>query len=114
MSTATPSRPSTNDITALLSELDASGQSVASFARSRGIVPWKLHYALARRAGKRRPQRSTSQVKSDFIPVHVIESESPSAVTPLELLLVGGHRLRIGFDFDPEHLRRVVEALSRC
>jgi hypothetical protein len=114
MSTLISASTSPIDIKSVLSEFDSSGQSVAAFARSRGIAPWKLHYALARRAGKRRPLSQPRSAKPDFIPVRVIESKPTSTAAPLELLLAGGHRLRISSNFDPEHLRRVVEALSRC
>ena len=111
----TPTPISSSDIKVLLSEFDASGHDAASFARARGIAVWRLRYALDRRAGKPRPQTTAKRRRqSMFVPAQVVDRASPSASSSLELLLAGGHRLRISADFDPEHLRRVVEALSRC
>lgn len=113
----TPSLPtSSSAIRLLLPEFDASGQSAAAFARARGIAVWRLHYALSRRSGKPRPPARPTRPspRRTFIPVHVVDSTSPTVVTPLELVLAGGHRLRISAEFDADHLRRVVGALSRC
>jgi hypothetical protein len=115
----TPTSISSSDIQSLLSDFDASGQDAASFARARGIAVWRLRYALDRRAGKPRRQTAAKRRRpSMFIPAQLVDRAPPSAPpsTPssLELLLAGGHRLRISTDFDPEHLRRVVEALSKC
>jgi PAT family beta-lactamase induction signal transducer AmpG len=60
MSTSTPSRSSSPDIQTLLAEFDASGQSAASFARSRGLPSWKLYHALNRRRGKSRGRPAAS------------------------------------------------------
>ena len=110
MSNTLPSRPSPTDIQSLLAEFDASGQSAAAFARSRGIRTWRLYHALNRRSGKlRRRER-----KAAFVPVKVIDALAVSSPSSLELLLAGGHRLRIGTDFDAVLLRRVVEALGTC
>ena len=109
MSTTSSSRLAPLDISSLLADFDASGQSAAAFARSRGIRTWRLYHALNRRSGKlRRRER-----KAAFVPVKVIES-LPVSSGSLELLLAGGHRLRIGTDFDAVLLRRVVEALGTC
>jgi len=112
MNTDAAPSPQSSDIKSILGEFAASGQSVGAFARSRGLAVWRLRYALARRDGKRPTQakRSTAPV---LIPVRVVEGKSnPSS--SLELLLVGGHRVRIEADFDAELLRRVVKALASC
>lgn len=113
MNTPKPPTPSP-DIQSLLAEFDASGQSAAAFARARGLAVWKLRYALSRRANPR--LRSNAKVASRpvLVPVSLVESKPAAAPAPLELLLAGGHRLRIPVDFDPEFLRRVVGALARC
>ena len=113
MNTPNPST-SSSDIRLLLPEFDASGQSAAAFARARGIAVWRLHYALSRRSGKRPHTTPKPSPQRTFIPVHVVDSTSATIPTPLELLLAGGHRLRISADCDAELLRRVVGALSRC
>lgn len=113
MTTSKPPSPS-SDIHSLLAEFDASGQSAAAFARARGLAVWKLRYALSRRANPRPRSRSKDTPRPVLVPVSLVESEVSSAPAPLELLLAGGHRLRIPADFDPEFLRRVVGALARC
>jgi len=115
MSTPTPPRSSPPDIQALLAEFDASGQSAASFARSRGIASWKLYHALNRRRGKPRIRRASPALSTPaLLPVRVIESRPSGAVPSLELLLASGHRIRLGPDFDPGLLRRVIEVLGPC
>lgn len=110
MSTTPSSRPAPLDISSLLADFDVSGQSAAAFARSRGLRTWRLYHALNRRSGKlRRRERKVA-----FVPVKVIEPLPVSSPSSLELLLAGGHRLRIGTDFDAALLRRVVEALATC
>ena len=115
MSTSTPSSPSSPDINSLLAEFDASGQSAAAFARSRGIASWKLYNALTRRSGRLRRQRHvTRSDQPALLPVRVVDANPPKSPAPLELVLAGGHRLLIGADFDAELLRRVLGALAQC
>ena len=93
----------------LLSDLAASGLSTAAFARSRGIPPWRLYNALqvrARRAAKK-SQRSA------LIPVRV-KGPRRTHASPFELVLAGGHRLRVPEDFDADALRRLMGALAGC
>lgn len=111
MSTSTPSRSSSPDIQTLLAEFDASGQSAASFARSRGVPSWRLYHALNRRRGKARVRATASPT---LLPVQLIESKPATPAPSLELLLAGGHRIRVGADFDARLLRRVIEALGPC
>lgn len=100
---------------ALLAEFDASGESAAGFARRRGIAAWRMYYALDRRAGRRRsrPARAKSAAAT-LLPVRLVRDESKSTASALEIELVGGHRLRVGADFDAALLRRVLGALERC
>jgi hypothetical protein len=46
--------------------------------------------------------------------VNVVGAAPVITSSSLELLLAGGHRLRIDADFDAALLRRVVEALASC
>ena len=94
MNTPSVSNSST-DIPTLLAEFDASGQSAAAFARSRDIGVWRLHYALSRRGKLPSPSRPTPSAGPALIPVRLLESKPASSPSSLELLLSGGHRLRI-------------------
>ena len=98
-------------LSALLSELDASGKGTAAFAREHGLAPWRLYNALNKRNGKRRRSRARTAA-SQLVPVHVVES--PSAPSPIELVLPGGICLRIPVGFDEVALRRVIDVLGRC
>jgi len=115
MSNSTPSSPSSPDINSLLAEFDASGQSAAAFARSRGIASWTLYNALTRRSGKARRARGASRRNQPaLLPVRVVDASPAKSPAPLELMLAGGHRVLISADFDAELLRRVVGALAQC
>lgn len=115
MSNSTPSSPSAIDIKALLFEFDSSGQSAAAFARSKGLPPWKLYNALRRRSGKVRSLRCAARAERNaLLPVHVVDAQPTKQPAAMELVLVGGHRLLIGADFDAMTLRRLVGALAPC
>ncbi len=102
------------DIASLLAEFDESGLSAAAFARSRGVASWRIYHALNRRSGKSRAGSAAAK-RPALIPVHVVPEPSVARAEPsLVLELAGGHRLRIGADFDAVLLRRVLGALSRC
>lgn len=99
----------------LLAEFDASGENAAGFARSRGIAAWRIYYALNRRAGKQRHRRATARPAGPtLLPVRVVPDAPKPAAAVLEIELASGHRLRVGADFDPVLLRRVLGALERC
>ncbi len=80
-------------------------------ARS-GHPVWRLRYWQRRlaetAAGK--PDRSRG-----FVTVDITEPEpvSASSTTAIEITTPSGYRVRVAHDFDPEHLRRVVQALER-
>ena len=115
MSNSTPSSPSTIDFKALLVEFDSSGQSVAAFARSKGLAPWKLYNALRRRTGELRTRRGASRAeRSALLPVHLVDAKPAVQPAVMELVLAGGRRVLISPDFDAPALRRLVEALAQC
>lgn len=116
MNTSKVTSPSPIDIPTLLHEFDASGQSAAAFARARGIAAWRMYSALDRRKGKKRQRPvALSPNRPALIPVRVMsDTGGARPCSALELEIAGGHRLRIGADFDPALLRRVLEALAPC
>jgi hypothetical protein len=97
--------PSDAEVPSLLAEIAKSKQSIAGFARSHGIAPWKLYEARRKRRTKAAPPIS-------FDPVRVVD---PS-VTPLlvELNHASGHRLLVPAGFDPATLRSLLEVLRAC
>ncbi|MBI5432276.1 MAG: hypothetical protein HZA52_05565 [Planctomycetes bacterium] len=46
--------------------------------------------------------------------MRVVPDAPKPAAAVLEIELASGHRLRVGADFDPVLLRRVLGALERC
>lgn len=93
--------PTDDELPTLLAELQTSGESLAAFARSRGLTTWKLY--RAQRA--KRPDR--------FDPIRLIERPSPTA-EPIELVHAAGHRIMIRPDFDSGTLQRLLEVLASC
>jgi len=116
MNTITSSRPQSVDVPKLLAEFDASRQTPAAFARSRGLAPWRVYNALRRRKAITRPAAAgVDAARPALLPVRVVaDSAGTRASSGLEIELAGGHRLRIGADFDAALLRRVLGALARC
>ena len=114
MSETPISSPSPIDIQALLAEFDSSGQSASAFARSRGIAPWRIYNALQRRSGKVRARRRRPAGDHALLPVHVVDAKPATGSVGLELLLVGGHRVILGPDFDIPTLRRLIQTLAPC
>ena len=111
------SAPSTSplDPHSLLAEFDSSGQSAASFARSKGIAVWRLYHALQKRSEKARSACASAHATPPIlVPVHVVDAKPVQSAAALELHVAGGHRVVIGADFDAPTLRRLLEALASC
>lgn len=85
----------------LIAEQEASGMSVARFARERGIKPWSIYN------WRRQLQ---AQAPSAFVEFQV----KRSLTAPLAIELANGARVHVPRDFDGDHLRRVIAALSAC
>ena len=75
-------------------------------ARS-GHPVWKLRYWQRRLKRRRR-----GPPEEAFVAVEVT-SPAASVTAPLEITTPSGYRVHVPRDFEPEHLRRVVEALER-
>ena len=97
---------------AVLEAYEASGLSVAEFARRHGLGPQRLRWWKKRRAGE------TSSALS-FVPVHVAAPSSPEAqgapgAASMEVLLARGRRIRVEPGFDADALARLVRALEEA
>ena len=92
-----------------------SGLSPSAFARRHDLDYQRVRYWIARLAGTREPGQATPLA---FAPVRIVETtDHAGATTPRETtatldVLVGGAVVRVGHDFDAEHLQRVVAALG--
>jgi len=94
----------------LLAEQRTSGESIAAFARSKGVHPWALYNARA--IERRRANRSASTRLAE---VRVVDD--PSERPPqgaVELGLPSGISIRLTRNFDEVALRRVLGVLSSC
>jgi len=100
--------PTTAEVPGLLRELEASGQSLAAFAKTRGLRSWKLYKARQRLRGSGSRRRRSL----DLVPVTVVEPVVRSA--PIDLVLASGHRLVLTHDFDEVLLRRLLGVMASC
>ncbi len=100
--------PTDAEIPGLLAELRSSRESIAGFARSRGLTAWKLY-----RAGREpKPTKLSEPAAPIFEPIRVLDlATAPSAI---ELEHRGGHLLRIPAGFDADTLRRLLGVLESC
>ena len=98
----------------------ASGQTQAAYCREHGLTPaelswWKHELARRDQALKTEssPTPKPTKTRRAFIPVRI--SPSP-AREGFELVLRGGHTIRMGASFDEAGLRRLLAVLenSRC
>lgn len=97
---------------AVLEAYEASGLSVAEFARRHGLGPQRLRWWKKRRAEEGGPALS-------FVPVHVAAPPSPEArqapgTASMEVLLAGGRRIRVEPGFDVDALARLVRTLEEA
>jgi len=98
----------------LLSEQEASGQSLRAFAAERGLSPWTLYGWRAKlgRTRARRGGRRTMGKDSGFVAVDVVGSAR--SVSDIEVLLVDGCRVCLPRDMAIDRLAELVRALRRC
>ena len=97
---------------AVLEEYEASGLSVAEFARRHGLGPQRLRWWKKRRAEQESPALS-------FVPVHVAAPQSRAARktaegASMEVVLASGRRIRVEPGFDAGELTRLVRALEEA
>ena len=93
-------RPGDPRIAKLIEAQKRSGMSIAAFAKEHGVPVWKLY-----QAGRTRRRR-----RAEFVEVAVVPKVA--ALSPLELVLPGGLRVRIPPDFDEPTLRRLLGVLG--
>lgn len=93
----------------VLAELEASGQTVASFARQRGLSAWTLYEWRRRLQAKGRAAKALAPA---FVPLHV--KPEPTSAVAFQVELDSGTRIHVPGGFDEAELRRLVEVLSSC
>ena len=89
-----------------------SGQPLEGYARSRGLVPQRLHW------WKKKLRFGAVTDKSrpvTLVPVRVAETEvGARRGKPVTVLLRSGHMIKVGRDFDETAFARVVALLERA
>lgn len=87
--------------TKTIAEQEASGLSVPAFCREKGVCAGSFYH------WRRRLRRVDESVR--FAPVET--KPAPQGTAPLELIFIGGERLRISNGVDAASLRLVLDAL---
>lgn len=100
----------------LLSEQEASGQSLRAFAAERGLSPWTL-YAWRVKLGRTRPRRGSRRGEpkdsdSSFVAVDVVGGAR--GVSDIEVVLADGCRVCLPRDIAIEKLTQLVRSLRSC
>jgi hypothetical protein len=88
-----------------------SGQSLEGYARSRGLVPQRLHWWKQKLRFGAVADKSRAVA---LLPVRVKESRESRRGEPVTVLLRSGHMIKVGHDFDESAFARVVALLERA
>jgi hypothetical protein len=89
-----------------------SGQSLEGYARSRGLVPQRLHWWKQKLRFGATADKSRAVA---LLPVRVAEPETGARRgEPVTVLLRSGHMIKVGRDFDEHAFARVVALLERA
>jgi len=89
-----------------------SGQPLEGYARSRGLVPQRLHWWKKKLRFGVAPDKIRAVA---LIPVRVAEREAGARRgEPVTVLLRSGHMIKVGRDFDESAFARVVAVLERA
>ena len=95
----------------LLSEQQASGQTIAGFCRERAPPVWQFYEWRKRLRAKTESFVAVEVVASEPAPRPIPPATVPSA--PIEIRLHGGRSLLVGSDFQASHLRRLLTVLEQ-
>lgn len=91
-----------------LRQYQASGQGVREFCQAAGLSVPSFYWW--RREVRIRDARRRSTNRPRFVPVRM--APRPARDSAVEVALAGGRLIRVGSDFDADHLRAVVAALE--
>lgn len=98
----------TDEGEAVVAAFRSSGESVAAFARSRGLGPERLRWWCKRLRSGSPPEQSIS-----LVPVTIVGGGAIAPTATFDVA-VAGVVVRVPPDFDEPALRRLVQALTRC
>ncbi len=109
------------DARELLAECEASGMTLADFARSKGMHPQRLGWwktKFARQAPPPRdPPTPVTAPATPFVPVRVLTTPQPpapplSSATPFEIVLGDARTLRVPQQFSATALAQLLAVLE--
>jgi hypothetical protein len=115
------SKPGTHSWPNLIAQWRLSGLTQAAFCARRGISLPTFRYHLykpRRRSGSPHPLATTAADTTPlFLPVVCSPASqpglAPSAASTIEVILGDGLRIAVAPGFDPQTLRRIVDALRQ-
>lgn len=102
-----------SQIETLLDEAAQSGQSLAAFARSKGVSYPSLYYARRRRSLGLPIGSRPGRKAGELVPV-VLGPDLRSQANTVTLRLPSGLALEVNADFDEILLRRLLGVLGSC
>ena len=83
--------------------------SWAQLAWRSGHPIWKLRYWQRHLRGGRSTKRTPA-----FVAVEVMATGATPGTTTIEITTPSGYRVHVPRDFEPAHLRRLMDALKSC
>lgn len=95
----------------LLSEQQASGQSIAGFCRERVLPVWQFYEWRKRLRATIEPFVAVEVVASKPAPLPI--PPPPESSAPIEIRLRSGQSLLVGPDFEEDHLCRLLRVLEQ-
>lgn len=98
---------------ALVSDVEMSGQSLSAYSRTHGVSLASLFYWKKKLESKAAVTRAVPKAKAIFSEV-VVVPRVPSRPTRIEVVTRGGAAIRIEGAFDPSVLREVLRVVESC
>lgn len=119
---ATP-KYSQSQMEELLRDQQDSGLTLPSYCKLHDLPYERLVYCRRKLQGPTRPRRRQAPQPSAFVPVAIRDSgsnassrgEMPPGAQPkatMDVLLRGGHTVRVNADFDAPALRRLIDVME--
>jgi len=92
----------------LLVQREHHGWTWPELSRHSGLPVWKLHAWRRRLAGS----KAALGKSPPFAQVEIVDRSSQPKPSPLEVVTSSGLRILVAPDFDPAHLRRLLQTLA--
>lgn len=106
-------RRTRDEWSALVSEMEASGESLSAYSRTHGVSLSSLFYWKKKLESKTAATRAVLKSKPVFSEV-VVVPRVPARHTRVEVVTGGGTAIRIEGAFDASVLREVLRVVESC